>query len=78
MKTMKTIYAKPWDYEEGESFPYLDFMGNSENCLYYPCSETFYECWQPDEIENDEFNLVILLHGFPVRARGIHFDFMGK
>jgi hypothetical protein len=65
------------DYEEGESFPYLDFMcEDTDKCLWYPCTETKYECWQPDEIEDAEFNLIILLHGFPVRVRGIHFDFI--
>lgn len=64
-------------YEEGESFPYCDFMDH-EGSLKYPCSEEMYECWQPDCIENDEFNLVIMLHGFPVKVRGCHFDFIDK
>lgn len=71
-------YAKPWNYEEGESFPYLPFNCDSENCLYHPCDETLYEFWQPDSIENDEFCLIILLNGFPVKVISIDFDFVTK
>lgn len=74
---MTITYAQCRDYEEGESFPYYDFM-NDRSFLFYPCSQELYECWQPDCIEDEEFNLVIMLHNFPVRARGIHFDFVEK
>lgn len=74
-------YAICRDYEDSESFPYLDREHGlkyiiNQKCLYYPCTDTKYECWMPDEIEDDEFNLVILLHGQPVKVRGIHFDFI--
>ena len=74
-----TAYAKCRDYERGESFPYKNFMYlDDDMCLFHLCDETLYECWMPHEIEDDEFNLVILLQGFPVKARGIHFDFEEK
>lgn len=72
-----SFYAKCRDYEPGEAFPYLDFMGDADNCLSFPCDDTLYECWQPDELDDSEFNLIILLKGYPVRVRGIHFDFEG-
>lgn len=67
--------AKCMDYREGDAFPYYDFM-NDRDPLFYPCTEALYECWQPDCIEDSEFNLVIMLHNFPVRVRGCHFDFV--
>lgn len=69
---MNTTYAFPIDYEEGETFPYLD---SSDQCKYHECSNTFYECWQPDELDDAEFNVIILLNSCPVRVRGMHFDF---
>ena len=68
-----TTYAKCRDYREGESFPYL--LDDSTTCLFSPCDESLYLCWQPDKLDDEEFNLVIELNGIPVRARGIHFDF---
>jgi hypothetical protein len=50
--------------------------GTPEISGWQDCDETLYECWQPDSIEDDEFNLVIMLDGFPVKARGCHFDFV--
>jgi hypothetical protein len=73
-----TTYAKCRDYEEAESFPYVLGEERADKTDYYPCNETLYECWMPDQIEDDEFNIVILLQGFPVRARDIHFDFEEK
>lgn len=64
-------YAKCRDYDEGETFPYA----TQEKEGYFPCCERLYPCWQPEEIADDEFNLVILLEGHPVKVRGCHFDF---
>lgn len=67
--------AKCARYDKGDLFPY-HFFGKDLDVFYCPCSEDVYQCWQPDEIENSEFNLIILLHNLPVRVRGIHFDFV--
>jgi hypothetical protein len=72
---MKQAYAKCRDYEEGDSFPYYDNRTDRES-LYCPCDNTLYECWQPDCIEDDDFNLVIMMAGYPVLARECHFDFV--
>ena len=76
-------YAICRDHREGESFPYLDTASGISywargECLHYPCDETKYECWMPESIEYNEFNIVILLHGQPVLVRSIHFDFESK
>jgi hypothetical protein len=68
-----TTFAMCRDYYEGETFPHSPV---GEDCSYHPCSDKLYECWQPDCIEDDEFNLVIMLDNKPVLARGIHFDFI--
>lgn len=73
-----TTYAQSFAYGDDEKFPYLKTWEDSEDCQFFPCSSALYECWQPDLIENDEFNLIILLHGSPVRVIGSHFDFIEK
>ena len=67
-----TTHAICARYLEGECFPYQT-PGFEQ---YHKCDDTLYECWQPDCIEDDEFNLIILIEGMPVKARGIHFDFI--
>lgn len=46
-----------------------------DNGEYIPNDGTWYEAWQPDELDNDEFNLVLLYNGQLVRALTIDFDF---
>jgi hypothetical protein len=74
-----TTYVICRDYRDGESFPYLTANPSAEEreqgCMYHACDETRYECWTPDEIEDDEFNMVILLGRLPVLVRSMHFDF---
>lgn len=71
------VYAKCRDYREGETFPFVHTNDYLEHEVkYFTCTETLYPCWQPDELDDAEFNLVILLHGAPVLVRGIHFDFV--
>jgi hypothetical protein len=65
-------YVKCLDYEKNDCFPYLN---SGEFCQYYECDETLYDYWQPESIENDEFNTIILINGSPVKVRGIHFEF---
>lgn len=65
-------YVKCLPYEEGETFPMLV----NGFCVPFPCSETVYEAWQPEEIENDEFNTFILIEGIAVKVRSSHFDFV--
>ncbi len=67
-------YIKCRDYEPGESFPYREMNQD----FYFPCDETLYEYWQPDNIEDDEFNTVIMLKGMPVLVRSYHFEFITK
>lgn len=73
-----TTYAKCRDYGEGDCFPYIhkcpEYLDDQE--LYEYCNETLYECWQPDSLDNEEFNMVIMHKGSPVLVRGIHFDFI--
>lgn len=74
-------YAVCMPYYEGETFPYLGLIPyldckNEDSPFHYPCTKTRYEYWQPEGLNDEEFNLVILLHGFPVRVRGCHFDFV--
>ena len=65
-------YVKCMDYDNEDRFPYcVDGI-----IRYKICNQTLYECWQPDCIEDDEFNLVILLDGVPVLVRSCHFDFV--
>jgi len=72
-----TTYAKCRQYEKGERFLFVSLDGDySELQGSIECSAELYECWQPDCINDDEFNLVIMLNGFPVKARGCHFDFV--
>jgi hypothetical protein len=70
-------YAKCRDYNEGESFPYLE-LKDAENVHYWPCDETEYLCFQPDYLDDEEFNIIIIFRHRPVFARGIHFDFIDK
>lgn len=71
---MKITYAKCQEFEEGDTFPYCieKFEG------YYNCTNDLYECWQPNCLDDEEFNLVIIIQGVPVRVRGCHFDFVDK
>lgn len=70
-------YAKCRDYNKGESFPYVEVNDPiADNYKEYPCDETLYECWQPDHLDDAEFNLIILLEDRPVVARSWHFDFL--
>lgn len=65
-------FAQCFDYEEGESFPYIRLDGKEG---MQPCSDILYEYWMPEAIENDEFNMLILLDGEMVKARCVHFNF---
>ena len=69
-----THYAKPFIYLPGDYFPFLV----DKHIRFQECDETLYECWKPECIEDEEFNLVIVLHGNVVRARSIHFDFINQ
>ena len=66
-------YVKCRDYDEGETFPFVRLDGTEG---MYPCNETLYEHWLPEAIENDEFNMLILLNGEMVKVRSCHFDFI--
>lgn len=68
-----TTYAKLRDYREGDCFPYITGYGEIKYCAGDDFS--WFECWLPDAIENEEFNLVILLGDLPVRVQSINFDF---
>lgn len=68
-----TTYAICRDYHPCKSFPIL--VGEKK-IRFELCTDTKYECWMPDQIENDEFNLVILLDGLPCLVRSCHFDFV--
>ena len=65
-------YIRCRDYDDDESFPFM----NGEELGFEDCNETLYEYWQPDAIEDDEFNTFILLNGEPVKVRSCHFDFV--
>lgn len=69
-----TTYAKCRVYREGDMFPFIHVGEEGE----LACDDSEYECWQPDELDDEEFNLVILFHGSPLRVRGCHFDFIDK
>lgn len=70
------IYAICRDYEPGDKFPYVLSNSYQEGEVqYHPCDDTRYPCLQPDELDNSEFNLIIVLNGRPVLARSWHFDF---
>lgn len=72
---METVKARCREYEEGESFPFLE-LNDFENVHYQRCDETQYLCFQPDYLDNEEFNLIIILNGRTVIARSCHFDFI--
>jgi hypothetical protein len=72
-------FAKCKDYEPGETFPVLieTEEGGAENIqVDMDCDNRVYECWQPNCIEDSEYNLVIIVDGMPRLARGCHFDFI--
>lgn len=73
-----TTYAKCARYDEGDSFAYVHKTAeySEDQYDYYECDETLYECWQPDALDNDEFNVVIILECVPVLVQGINFDFI--
>lgn len=66
-----TTYAKCRPFKLGERFCAII----AETEITFFCTGDLYECWQPDAIENEEYNLVILIGARPVRARTIDFDF---
>lgn len=76
MDTYKDFKAICALYDPGESFPYIDATCKGDECRFCPCDETRYEYWQPDALDDEEFNMVILLNGALVRVRGCHFDFI--
>ena len=48
----------------------------AENGAYIPYSSYKYPCWQPEQIEDDEFNTVILTDcGKAVKVIGFDFEF---
>jgi hypothetical protein len=69
-----TTYAKCKDYNEGEAFPYIE-LDNNEHVHFRSCDNTMYHCYQPDQLDDEEFNLILLLDQRLVRARSSHFDF---
>jgi hypothetical protein len=69
-----TIYAKCRDYSKYDSFAYMTV--SSLNYACFECDETLYPCWQPDELDDSNFNTVILLNGYPVLVQSIDFDFV--
>lgn len=64
-------YARCLPYSKGDTFPAI----MHGEVTHFPCSEKLYEYWLPDQIEDDEFNMVILYDGNPIIARSCHFDF---
>ena len=44
--------------------------GDTNVPMYAEC-----ECWQPDELDEQEFNLVLLYEGDLVKALSIDFDY---
>lgn len=72
-----TKYAKCKPYEQGERFPFRGYFNDfSEVGGSIECSGRVYECWQPYEIVDEEFNVIILLEGVPVSVRDCQFDFL--
>lgn len=72
-----TQFAKCFPYEEGETFPYIALDGKEG---MFPCSETLYQMWMPESIEDDEFNMLIALdcNQEIVKVRSCHFDFVAS
>lgn len=68
------IIATCRDYEDGESFPYLE-LNDNETVHYFPCDEDSFQSFQPEYWDDEEFNVIIILRERPVRVRGMHFDF---
>ena len=71
----RITYAVCRDYQEGESFPYVEVNDPAMTVHYRECDDTQYQCWQPDHLDSAEFNLILLFPDRPVVARGMHFDF---
>ncbi len=71
------IYAQCKNHKIGYSFPFYDFITNRK-FSEYPSSPELYECWQPECIHSDEFNLVIMLHNIPVRVRSSDFNLLAQ
>lgn len=65
----------PEDLDGATDIPFLE-LNDPETVHYLRCKEAKYTCYQPDEIEDEEFNMIILLEDRPIRVRGIHFDFV--
>lgn len=67
-------------YREGERFPYIiPGIGRETVEGWIDCDETVYEAWaHPDNIEDDEFNMVIMVGKCPVVVRSSHFDFVDE
>lgn len=61
----------PSDYAE---FCYKEFGSDIEK--WHPSGETLYRCWQPDSLDNMEFNLIIMLPEGPVLSLSRYFDFI--
>jgi hypothetical protein len=66
-------YVKCRDYEKGETFPFVRLDGSEG---MHPCNEALYDHWLPEAIEDDEFNMLILLDEEMVKVRSSHFDFV--
>ena len=66
-------YARCKPHDEGDRFPYV-FLNGSQST--HPCHRGLHEQWMPEAIQDDEFNMVILLNDELVKVRSCHFDFV--
>ena len=74
---METTYAfKRTDYDEAPQIQYVD---GQDDYLPFEWHEKRFVCWQPDEFDDKQFNLVCIdPNGDIFRAMSIDFDFVGE
>lgn len=66
--------AKIRDYKRGELIP--AFINDEETMI--PATPQSYECWQPDGLDSEQYNLVLLIGYEFYRVQSFDFDFVGE